>query len=363
MKFLYYTSVPWPHLTMPFDSFPHTNQGLDPLLMRALLTDSVDLFVDAERAGFDWLGVGEEHMNAYGVVPNPTLLMSAVAARTSVASLAVLGNPIPLLNPVRVAEEYAWLDVLSGGRLVAGFPRGVPQNFAAYGIDSGSSRSRLEEGVDLVRKAWTDPGPFHWEGEHFHFSAISIWPQPLHQPALVMSCKSPESVALAVRHRAIMAEIYVKNEEVLTNFVAAKLIYETQAFDEGWTATPDSFCLSLPCVIADSDEQAIDIAERALTYQATLLTGTYEREKKNLTDTYFGGRQVGGSSYDRLTARLGYGGVLCGSPSTVVDQIRQASERFGVGTLGLQMQFGDVKVAEVRRGLELFRTQVKSRVS
>ncbi|UNN05227.1 LLM class flavin-dependent oxidoreductase [Rhodococcus opacus] len=362
MKFLYYTSLPWPHLAEPFPSFPHTNAGLDPALMNQLLSDSVALLVAAERAGFDWLGVGEEHMNAYGVAPNPTLVLSAVAALTSTASLAVLGNPIPLLNPLRVAEEYAWLDALSGGRLVAGFPRGVPQNFAAYGLDSADSRERLAEGIALVREAWTAPGPFAWEGTYYRYPSVSIWPQPMHNPTLVMSCKSAESVRIAVQHRAVMAEIYVKNREVLTHFSKAKSTYVELATADGWQPSTDNFCLSLPCVIAENDADAMALADRALGYQATRLTGSYEREKRELTGSYFGGTQVGSGTYDTLAARLEYGGVICGSPATVLEQINQATDTFGVGILGLQMQFGNLSTAEIQRGLELFATEVRPHV-
>lgn len=359
MKFLYYTSVPWPHLREPFSSFPHTNDGLDRDYMRLLLQQSVELFVEAEAAGFSWLGVGEEHMNAYGVVPNPTLLLSAVAARTTQASLAVLGNPIPLLNPVRVAEEYAWLDVLSGGRLVAGFPRGVPQNFAAYGLSSEDSRGRLEEGVALVLKAWTHEGPFSWHGDYYDFPSISIWPQPIHRPELVMSCKSQESVELAVSHRAVMAEIYVKNREVLTHFIDARGKFLTLAAQSGWEPTADSFCLSLPCVIAPSDQQALEIADRGLAYQGRMLTGTYEKEKRALADSYFGGQQPLGTGYDGLGARLDYGGVICGSPATVVEQLRQTVQHYGVGIVGLQMQFGDLGVREIKQSIALFGSHVR----
>ncbi|WP_206487882.1 LLM class flavin-dependent oxidoreductase [Rhodococcus sp. KRD162] len=362
MKYLYYTSVPWPHLERQFGSFPHSNRGLTAEQMRHLLQESVDLLVEAEAAGFSWLGVGEEHMNAYGVVPNPTLLLSAVAARTSVASLAVLGNPIPLLNPIRVAEEYAWLDVFSGGRLVAGFPRGVPQNFAAYGLDSEGSRSKLAEGIALVRKAWTHEGPFTWEGHHFSYPSISIWPQPLHQPELVMSCKSHESIALAVAHRAVMAEIYVKNQDVLENFRSAKRTYIDLAEMSGWEPAASSFCLSLPCVIAPTDQEAYEVADRGLAYQRTMLTGTYEKEKQALTNTYFGGKQVGTSGYDGLAARLGYGGIICGSPSTAIEQVRRTVDAYGVGVMGLQMQFGDLDVNEIRQSIALFGAQVRASV-
>ena len=81
----------------------------------------------------------------------------------------MLGNLIPLLNPIRVAEEYAMIDVMSGGRLVAGMIRGVPHEYIAYNIVPDESRERLREAAALIVKCWTEPEPFGWEGEFYQY--------------------------------------------------------------------------------------------------------------------------------------------------------------------------------------------------
>jgi alkanesulfonate monooxygenase SsuD/methylene tetrahydromethanopterin reductase-like flavin-dependent oxidoreductase (luciferase family) len=365
MKFLYYSAIPWPHLHERMAAFPHDNSVFDAQQGADLYAESLRLFRAAEDAGFDWLGVGEEHMNAYGVVPNPCLIAASIAARTRHAKIAVLGNPLPILNPLRVAEEYAMLDLISGGRLVAGFPRGVPQNYAAYGFDPANSMAKLTEAVSLVLKAWEAKGPFDWRDEHYTYTNVSIWPQPMGRPDLVFSGRSNESIALAVRHKAIIGELYVKNALVMDHFAQSVEEYGNLARAAGWEAGPDRFLLSVPCVIAAHESDARAVAGEALEYQTEKLTGTFEAQKAAVQDTYYGPTSAGlqRRSVDDLDTKISYGGIICGSPASAVDQIKCLAARTGVGTVGLQMQFGNLSEAVVRRSLRLFGDVVRPGVS
>ncbi|MEU5398005.1 LLM class flavin-dependent oxidoreductase [Streptomyces sp. NPDC005963] len=364
MKFLHYTSAPWPDLTEPFGTFPHPNRACDPDRAGEVLRDTLAHMVAAEDVGFDWLGMGEEHMNAYGMVPNPTQLLAVVAARTRRASIAVLGNPLPLLNPVRVAEEYAMIDVLSDGRLVAGFPRGVPQNYSAYGISTDDSRDVLCEAIDLVLAAWERPEPFAWQGKHFSFPAVSIWPRPVQRrPEIVMSSKSAEGVRMAAKRRAVMAEIFVRDGAVLEHFETSRTIYLRQAAEDGWSPGLDRFAINVPCVIASSDAAARRLAAGALHYQHTCLTGSFEVQKQALANQYYQeSAHLLGRRFDSVADRIAYGGLICGSPGTAVDQIRTLLRRHPVGVLGLQTHFGNLTPDHVHDSLVLFGARVRDDV-
>lgn len=364
MKFLHYTSVPWPDLTEPFSTFPHPNQTCDPDRAGEVLRDTLAHMVTAENAGFDWLGMGEEHMNAFGMVPNPTQLLAVVAVQTRRANIAVLGNPLPLLNPVRVAEEYAMIDVLSEGRLVAGFPRGVPQNYSAYGVGIENSREVLGEAIDLVLAAWERPEPFAWQGEHFSFPSVSIWPRPVQRrPEIVMSSKSAEGVRMAAGHRAVMAEIFVRDAAVLDHFETSRRIYLRQAAEDGWSPGRDRFALSVPCVIAGSDTAARKLAADALRYQHTRLTGSFEAHKQSLAGQYYKeSAHLLGRRFDSVEDRIAYGGLICGSPATALNQIRTLLRRHPVGILGLQTQFGNLSPDHVHDSIALFGARVRDDV-
>src|SRR5205814_8249022 len=119
------------------------------------------------------------------------------------ARVCIMGALLTLNNPVRVAEEYALVAVMSGGRLVAGLLRGAPYEYLVYNVPPAESRARFEEAWELVVRAWSDTEPFGWEGEHYHFRNVSIWPRPVQQPLppIFISGSSKESAEFAAKKR------------------------------------------------------------------------------------------------------------------------------------------------------------------
>ncbi len=117
-------------------------------------------------------------------MPSPNLVASALARRTTDTALCVLGNSLALYNPpTRVAEEFAMIDVISGGRLIAGFPVGSPMDTCyAYGQNPSLLRERYLEAHDLVVKAWTEPETFAFNGRFNQQRYVNIWPRPIQQP-------------------------------------------------------------------------------------------------------------------------------------------------------------------------------------
>ena len=134
--------------------------------------------------GFDAIGVNEHHQNAYGMMPSPNLMAAALARRTTHAMILVLGNSIALYNPpIRVAEEFAMLDVISGGRLIAGFPVGTSMDTNyCYGENPATLRDKYREAHDLIIKAWAEREPFAWNGKYTKLRYVNLWPQPIQKP-------------------------------------------------------------------------------------------------------------------------------------------------------------------------------------
>ncbi len=158
MKFHWFHLMPWPHLPDDFrdryrcvwvDPPPHL---YDPVRGHDVYNDYLDELEHAEQVGFDGICVNEHHQNAYGLMPSPNLMAAALSRRTNQAKLVVMGNSVALYNPpTRVAEEFAMLDVMSGGRLIAGFPVGTPMDTCfAYGEAPATLREKYREGVDLI---------------------------------------------------------------------------------------------------------------------------------------------------------------------------------------------------------------------
>jgi len=141
MKSHWFHLMPYKDLPEDFkDRYPSVwvdvpSELYDPVKGHEIYNEYLDELEYADRLGFDGVCVNEHHSNAYGLMPSPNIMLACLARRTTQAALVVLGNSIALYNPpLRVAEEMAMLDVISGGRFVAGFPVGssMDTNFA-YG--------------------------------------------------------------------------------------------------------------------------------------------------------------------------------------------------------------------------------------
>jgi alkanesulfonate monooxygenase SsuD/methylene tetrahydromethanopterin reductase-like flavin-dependent oxidoreductase (luciferase family) len=143
----------------------------------------IDALVYAEELGFDAIGVNEHHQTAYGLMPAPNLIASALIQRTKTIKIAILGRALPLVNnPVYIAEEFAMLDNLSKGRIIAGFVRGIGSEYHSSGTNPYFSHERFHEAHDLIIRAWTEPGPFAFDGDHFSLRYVNLWPRPYQTP-------------------------------------------------------------------------------------------------------------------------------------------------------------------------------------
>ena len=179
--------MPYPFIP-PAEDLPSTwvnlpNTLYDPKVGHRLYNEYLELNVLTEKLGYDGVLVNEHHQTAYGTMPSPNIMASYIVAKTERIKVGVIGNALPLHgNPMRVAEEIAMLDVISGGRMISGFVRGTGNEYFSYGIDPSTSRERFWEAHDLILKAWTEPGPFAWDGKYFHLPYVNPWPQPLQKP-------------------------------------------------------------------------------------------------------------------------------------------------------------------------------------
>jgi alkanesulfonate monooxygenase SsuD/methylene tetrahydromethanopterin reductase-like flavin-dependent oxidoreductase (luciferase family) len=159
------------------------NKIYDPEVGHRLYRRYFDLYERADQCGLDIM-LNEHHSTATCVEPAVPLTMSILARTTQRARLLALGNPVAnRRDPVRIAEEMAMVDVISGGRAEVGFVRGVAQEISPTNSNPVLMKERMWEAVDLILKAWTThDGPFSWEGEFFHQREVNIWPRPLQQP-------------------------------------------------------------------------------------------------------------------------------------------------------------------------------------
>ena len=182
MRAWHFSETAYPYLP-PADSYPSIRVSLpnriyDPAKGAALYDRYIDEWLIAEDEGVEIM-LNEHHQTATCVDPAAPLMLAALARLSKKARLLILGNPIAnRRQPVRVAEEMAMIDVLSHGRLEAGFVRGVPYEILPANSNPVRMNERHWEALDLIVKAWTHhDGPFSLEGRFFHHRAINIWPR------------------------------------------------------------------------------------------------------------------------------------------------------------------------------------------
>jgi alkanesulfonate monooxygenase SsuD/methylene tetrahydromethanopterin reductase-like flavin-dependent oxidoreductase (luciferase family) len=190
MKLMWFHLMPYTELPDDFrDNHPSVwvdihSSLFDPRRAHYMYNDFMDELEFAAECGFDAVCVNEHHSNGYGLMPSPNLIASALARRTTDTALCVMGNSLALYNPpTRVAEEFAMIDVISGGRLIAGFPVGTPMDTCfAFGQNPSTLRERYYEAHDLVVRAWTEQDTFAFNGRFNQQRYVNIWPRPVQRP-------------------------------------------------------------------------------------------------------------------------------------------------------------------------------------
>ena len=191
MKMMWFHLMPYPDLPEDFNTAPPQRLGRSSTRrcsMREVMADTYSTYIDqlvyADECGFDGICVNEHHNNGYGLMPSPNLIASILASRTSDAAITVLGNSVALYNPpIRIAEEFAMIDLFSRGRLIAGFPVGTPMDTAySYSVNPSQLRPKYYEGIELIMKAWQATEPFAFNGRFNQLRYVNPVPRPWQKP-------------------------------------------------------------------------------------------------------------------------------------------------------------------------------------
>jgi len=326
---------------------------------------SLDQFELADQVGFDWVTLAEHHFAPFSLTPNPMVMAGALTQRVKKAKIALLGVNIPTLNPVRVAEEFAMLDTMTNGRVVAGMLRGTSNEYVTYNTNPAESRERFQEAMQLIIKCWTEPQPFGWLGRYFDFRSISIWPRPVQKPhpPVYMSGSSPESGEFAAKNR-IKLGFAVTTLPLATK---ASNYYREQARADGWDPEPDDIIYRVGIQLAETESEALaEIAENAS--RAGDRSGRYATGNMSVDDAvaragYYGRDEENQRGRVRSTAglqeRIDNGQVLFGSPDMVLQQCRRIKEEIGAGILDLVFAGPPAKAMH---DIELFGTRVLPRL-
>jgi alkanesulfonate monooxygenase SsuD/methylene tetrahydromethanopterin reductase-like flavin-dependent oxidoreductase (luciferase family) len=321
-----------------------------------MYNDFMDELEFAAECGFDAVCVNEHHSNGYGLMPSPNLIASALARRTSDAALCVMGNSLALYNPpTRVAEEFAMIDCISGGRLIAGFPVGTPMDTCfAYGQNPSMLRDRYYEAHDLVMRAWTEQDTFAFNGRFNQQRYVNIWPRPVqkpHPPIWIPGGGSIETWQWCAATDHVYAYLsyfgYKAGQATMTGFwnEMKKLGKEPNPYHAGFLQFVG---------VAETHEEAYRLYREPAEYfygrclhvdarfagppgytsEATLRVGAISQVAQAASRLQMLARE--------MDAIVDKGYVIIGSPDEVADRLRQVARDLNVGHLMLLLQFGNM---------------------
>jgi alkanesulfonate monooxygenase SsuD/methylene tetrahydromethanopterin reductase-like flavin-dependent oxidoreductase (luciferase family) len=388
MKLMWFHLMPYTELPDDFrDKHPSVwvdihSSLFDPKRAHLMYNDFMDELEYAAQCGFDAICVNEHHSNGYGLMPSPNLIASSLARRTTDTAICVMGNSLALYNPpTRVAEEFAMIDVISGGRLIAGFPVGTPMDTCfAYGQNPSMLRQRYLEAHDLVMRAWQEQDTFAFNGRFNQQRYVNIWPRPVqrpHPPVWIPGGGSVETWQWCAEMDYVYCYLsyygYKAGQATMTGFwnEMARLGKDRNPYRAGFLQFVG---------VGESRQHAFDLYAEAAEYfygrclhvdarwavppgytsEGSQRAGI-ESQVKKAADANVRGKSTGerfASVAREMDAIVDQGYVIIGSPDEVAEQLREVATNLNVGHLMLLLQYGNMSKDLTRYNTRLFAEQV-----
>lgn len=322
-----------------------------------LVSDILAEAIHAEAVGLHSAWIGEHHFSSLGVLSCPDLVLANLAARTTRIRLAPAVTVLPLHHPIRVAEQWASLDLLSNGRVDFAAGRGYDRReYQPLGVDFENNQALFEEGMAIVRRLWESERPYSHRGQYYAFEDVAITPQPVQRPipAYVASFSKP-SIELAAR---LGCGLVVAPFAVAMSFgglaQVAQLYKETCA--RHGTA-PGRLICSYFIHFADDARQERAARERQVRYYKECVIAALPGDPKTAPPSY----RYFVDMVDRLAKvrpeDLTENAVLLGSPAQITATLKKA-EAAGFDEVILYFNVGLKPHAQVKEEMSRFMTEV-----
>lgn len=353
--------------------YPLSGKYFDRELAAKTYYEHLEVWREMDALGYDGVGLNEHHTTPHGLMNSPNMMASVAAQHTKKLKFLILGNLLPLHNPLRIAEELAMADVLSHGRVISGFARGVPREYKVYRVPMSESRARFEEAFDIIMKAWTQE-VFSHEGKFWNYKDVSIWPRPWqqpHPPVWVPFTGSKETIEWAGKHN-LSAVIHHMHQGLTEDIVGHFAKSLTQ---HGHQLTPEKLCVVTDAYVAENAKKALEEYGPSFLYFNQTLWHHGSLQEKNAPTPKDAGF-VSSSSFDYVRKenipfaqldrnkmremtiadvekRVADGKLAWGSPKEVGDKLIEAAEAAGADSIMLQMNLGamphEIFLEQIRR--------------
>jgi alkanesulfonate monooxygenase SsuD/methylene tetrahydromethanopterin reductase-like flavin-dependent oxidoreductase (luciferase family) len=305
---------------LQFFSWPGRHGPLEQVYARAL--ERIEIM---DRGGFDAVWLAEHHFTTFSVCPSVHMLGMLAAARTKTLRIGTAVSLAALYHPLRLAEEVALLDVLSGGRVNWGAGRGFAHSeFRAFDVVPEESAGRFREAVDIVLKAWTEER-LSFRGDHFSFDAVEVLPKPSQQPhpPVWMAATSEGAIDWAAsRGFSILMDPHASLRELGDKRRRYRVKLEAAGFSDAGRDIPMARLLAL----APTKAEAAEVARRGAQWLVDAYAGPQHEHRKSMQMA---------RSYDGKDPAQHYvdSVILHGTPEAVIEHIAALKEEIGLNYL------------------------------
>lgn len=379
----HFTEEPWQQESWPDEwgsgILTVSNSEYAPRLAAKLYNRYLDEKVYAEEMGFDGLMLNEHHSAPF-CMNGVTNVQAAILARiTRKAKILLLGNILPIHDdPLWLVEHLAMIDVISHGRLISGIVRGAGSESITHNAPPHFNRERFLEAHDFLIKAWTTPGPFRWEGKHYHYRYVNPWAVPYqkpHPPIWVPGTASKETVEWAAKHRYPYIMLSTQMEPTKEMFQH----YRDCAAAEGYEAGPQHMGFMFWLHVEETEEKAMEVG-RKLTMgvrspfdpggQKAMPWVMSPPGLNSKAARAMNARMLAFDSRGRMSAgylatfedQVRTQGMVVGTPESVIPKIRAILEQIRPGIVIFRTGDGTMTHHEQMRTLKLMGQEVMPRV-
>ncbi len=298
-----------------------------------------------DQMGFHQVWVTEHHFHEYGgTIPDPATFLSAVASRTTRIRLGIAIVILPLHNPLEVAESYAMVDVISGGRLNFGIGRGTPAELERFGISYEDSVVRLREGTEIIQQGWSGEA-VDFTGKLFDYKGVRLLPKPVqhpHPPFWVAASRSDDAYRWAGQEGFHLLTLpYMYELEVLWNSIDH---YREALVKAGHDPSTREVLGKFHIYVTGSEREAVAVA------------GPYLHNYWAVADAQHPGR----TTARRLQAaeQIARGNVIAGDPQRCIDLIRRWRDALGLTVISGTFYFGGMPQEMALRNIRRFAAEV-----
>ncbi|HZP27279.1 MAG TPA: LLM class flavin-dependent oxidoreductase [Dehalococcoidia bacterium] len=364
MRAYYFTEMPYPHYPPEVVEALNSqrvilpSEYLDPKAAGELYNRYLDEHEYADELGLDIM-LNEHHQTPTCIDSAMPLAAAALVRRTKQAKILLLGNPLAHRdNPVRVAEEMAFLDCLSDGRLICGFVRGVPTECHPANTSPPLTRERFEESHDIILKAWTTHEPFNWEGKFWHYRYVNPWPRPLQQPhpPVWIPASSADSIPWIAERQYVHATFLLPYQ---AQQKLHKIYFDTCAELGLPEPGPERFAHLALVYVGETDEKARVEGEALMWYMKAVRHMGFWNPPGYLPPEASARIMMGqGFPEPSWEDANNMGVVIWGSPDTVIQKMRKLHDECNVGHMLMMMQAGFLQTDMVRKSMRLFAREV-----